>query len=100
MTSTIPMLCLSASEHSIPKSENGLQDALKAVSNLLESEYTLAYYLPKTSHKLRKIEVNVDRRDARVLTTHFTVANLDAAEQRRDAQRTLPPVSLRHKDSS
>jgi VWFA-related protein len=51
----------------IPKSENGLQDALKAVSNLLESEYTLAYYLPKISHKLRRIEVKVDRRGAHVL---------------------------------
>lgn len=31
----------------IPKSESGLRDALKAVSDLLESEYTLAYYLPR-----------------------------------------------------
>ena len=64
----------------IPKSENGLQDALKAVSNLLESEYTLAYYPPKSSRKLRRIEVKVDRREARVLTSHFIVANPDAAE--------------------
>jgi len=63
-----------------PKSENGLQDALKAVSNLLESEYTLAYYLPKTSRKLRRIEVKVNRRGARVLTSRFIVANPDAAE--------------------
>jgi Ca-activated chloride channel homolog len=64
----------------IPKSDNGLQDALKAVSNLLESEYTLAYYLPKTSRKLRRIEVKVNRRGARVLTSRFIVANPDAAE--------------------
>ena len=64
----------------IPKSENGLQDALKAVSNLLESEYTLAYYPPKTSHKFRKIEVKVNRREARVLTNHFVLANPHAAE--------------------
>jgi Ca-activated chloride channel family protein len=64
----------------IPKSENGLQDALKAVSNLLESEYTLAYYLPKSSPKWRRIEVKVDRRGARVLTSRFIVANPDAAE--------------------
>jgi Ca-activated chloride channel homolog len=64
----------------IPKSENGLQDALKAVSNLLESEYTLAYYLPKTSRKLRRIEVKVNRSGARVLTSPFIVANPDAAE--------------------
>jgi Ca-activated chloride channel family protein len=64
----------------IPKSENGLQDALKAVSNLLESEYALAYYPPKSSRKLRRIEVKVDRREARVLTSRFMVANPDAAE--------------------
>jgi len=64
----------------IPKSENGLQDALKAVSNLLEAEYTLAYYPPKTSLKLRRIEANVDRRGVRVLTSRFIVANPDAGE--------------------
>ena len=64
----------------VPKSENGLQDALKAVSNLLESEYTLAYYPPKTSRKLRKIEVKIDRRGLRALTSRFIVANPDAAE--------------------
>src|SRR5438094_2342847 len=100
MTSTIPMLCLSASEGSGRGDIQFRSRKTDYKTHLLESEYTLAYYLPKTSHKLRKIEVKVDRRDARVLTTHFTVANLDAAEQRRDAQRTLPPVSLRHKDSS
>jgi Ca-activated chloride channel homolog len=64
----------------IPKSENGLQDALKAVSNLLEAEYTLAYYPQKTSRKLRRIEVKVDRRGARVLTSRFLVANSDSAD--------------------
>jgi Ca-activated chloride channel family protein len=64
----------------IPKSENGLQDALKAASNLLESEYTLAYYPPKTSRKLRRIEANVGRRGVRVLTSRFIVANPDAGE--------------------
>lgn len=63
----------------IPKSENGLQEALKAVSNLLESEYTLAYYPPRTSRKLRKIEVKVHRRGARVVKRRFIVANPDAA---------------------
>ena len=64
----------------IPKSEGGLQDALKAVLNLLESEYTLAYYLPGAPGKLRKIEVNVDRRGARVLKNRFMVANPDVAK--------------------
>jgi VWFA-related protein len=64
----------------IPKSENGLQDALKTVSNLLDSEYTLAYYSSKTSRKLRKIEVKVHRRGARILKSRFIVANSDAAD--------------------
>ena len=38
-----------------------MQDALRAVSNMLDAEYTLAYYPPKTYRKLRKIEVKVDR---------------------------------------
>ncbi|HXW55447.1 MAG TPA: VWA domain-containing protein [Candidatus Cybelea sp.] len=64
----------------IPESENGLQDALKAVSTLLESEYTLAYYPPPTSRKLRKIEVKVDRRGARVLASRLVVANPDSVD--------------------
>jgi Ca-activated chloride channel homolog len=64
----------------IPKSENGLQDALKAVSNLLETEYTLAYYPPPTSRKFRRIEVKVSRRGARLLTSRFLVANPDSAD--------------------
>jgi Ca-activated chloride channel family protein len=64
----------------IPKSENGLQDALKAVSNLLESEYTLAYYPPKTPRNLRKIEVKVDRSGLRLLSSRFLVANPQAGE--------------------
>jgi VWFA-related protein len=63
----------------IAESENGLQDALNAVLNLLESEYTLAYYPPMTSRQRRKIEVKVDRSGARVLASRFVVANPDAA---------------------
>jgi hypothetical protein len=69
----------SGAETFIPKSENGLQDALKAVSNLLESEYTLAYYPPETSRKLRKIEVKVHRRDARIVKSRFIAASPDVA---------------------
>lgn len=64
----------------IPKSESGLEDALKAVSNLLDSEYTLAYYPTKTSHKVRKIEVKVNRSGAHVLAGRFVVANPDSGE--------------------
>lgn len=63
----------------IPESENGLQDALRAVSNLLDSEYTLAYYPPKTSRKLRTIELKVDQTGARVLGSRFVVANPDSS---------------------
>jgi Ca-activated chloride channel homolog len=64
----------------IPESEQGLQDGLKAVSNLLESEYTLAYYPRRTSRKIRKIEVKVARSGARVLASRFVVANPDSAD--------------------
>jgi Ca-activated chloride channel homolog len=64
----------------IPKSENGLQNALKAVANLLESEYTLAYYPARTSRKLRRIDVKVNRRRARLVRSRFLVANPDAAD--------------------
>lgn len=64
----------------IPKSENGLQDALKAVSNLLDSEYTLAFYPPKTSRNVRRIGVKVDRSGVRVLTSRFVVAGSDASD--------------------
>ncbi len=69
-----------AAETFIPESETALQDALKAVSNLLDSEYTLAYYPPATSRKLRKIEVKADRSGARVLASRFVVANPDSAD--------------------
>ena len=62
-----------------PESESGLQDALKAVSALLESEYTLAYYPPTASRKLRKIDVKVDRSGVRVLADRFVAANPDSA---------------------
>jgi Ca-activated chloride channel homolog len=69
-----------SAETFIPKSENGLQDALKAVSNLLESEYTLAYYPAKTSRRLRTIEVKVHRRDARIVKSRFIAAGRDAVD--------------------
>jgi VWFA-related protein len=72
----------------IPKSENGLQDALKAVANLLQSEYTLAYYPPNTSRKLRTIEVKLHRRGGRLLRSRFLVANSGAADLVHYVQRT------------
>jgi Ca-activated chloride channel homolog len=64
----------------IPQSETVLQNALRAVSNLLESEYTLAYYPLKISRKLRKVEVKVDLSGARVQASRFVVADPDSAD--------------------
>jgi Ca-activated chloride channel homolog len=64
----------------IPQSETALEDALKAVSNLLDSEYTLAYYPAATSRRLRKIDVKVGRSGARVLSSRFVVADPDSAD--------------------
>jgi Ca-activated chloride channel homolog len=62
----------SGAESFIPNSASGLKEALNAVSNTLQSDYTLAFYpQQKTSAKLRKIEVKVDRRGAQVLARRF-----------------------------
>jgi Ca-activated chloride channel homolog len=59
----------------IPNSQSGLRDALKAVSAMLNSEYTLAYYPARSSRKVRKIEVKVRRHGVRVLASRTIVAN-------------------------
>lgn len=70
----------SGAESFIPKSKLDLDTALKSVSNMLESEYTLAYYLEGTSKNFRKIEVKVDRRGAHVLTRRFVGSEQGAAQ--------------------
>jgi Ca-activated chloride channel homolog len=65
----------SGAESFIPNSQRGLDEALTAVSNMLQSEYTLAYYPQKTSKKFRRIEVNVDRRGAHAMARHYVEAN-------------------------
>ena len=71
----------SGAESFIPNSESGLANALAAVSHMLRSEYTLAYYPQKISAKKpRKIRVKVDRRGARVLTRRFVGSPPNAAE--------------------
>lgn len=62
-------------ENFVPNSQHGLQDALKAVSDMLDSEYTLAYYPPPTARKLRKIDVTVNRHGLRVLANRSTVSS-------------------------
>jgi Ca-activated chloride channel homolog len=61
-------------------SENVLQKALKAVSTMLNAEYTLAYYPPPTPRKLRKIEVKVDQRGMRALASRSMVSSQGPAE--------------------
>lgn len=68
----------SGTESFIPKSQSRLEEALKAVLNFLESEYTLAYYPHGTSRKLRKIAVKVDRHGARVMARQFVASEADA----------------------
>lgn len=58
----------SGAESFIPNSERTLNEALTAVSNMLRSEYTLAYYPEKAAKKgPRKIEVKLDRKGLHVL---------------------------------
>ncbi|HTU33469.1 MAG TPA: VWA domain-containing protein [Candidatus Acidoferrum sp.] len=55
-------------------SQHGLRGGLKAVSDMLDSEYTLAYYPPSTSRKTRKIDVKLDRHGLRVLGNRVAVS--------------------------
>jgi Ca-activated chloride channel homolog len=61
-------------------SESGLKKALQAVSDMLNAEYTIAYYPPPTDRKLRKIEVKVNQHGVRVLASRTIVSNQDSAE--------------------
>ena len=78
----------SGAESFIPNSERSLEGALKAVSNTLQAQYTLAYYPQKTSKKFRKIEVKVDRSGARALARSFVGSVQDAAESVRFSEGT------------
>jgi Ca-activated chloride channel homolog len=70
----------SGAESFAAKSESSLSEGLKAVSDMLQSEYTLAYYPQKNADKLRKIKVKVDRRDLSVLARHFVDSQQDASQ--------------------
>jgi hypothetical protein len=58
-------------QSSLPSTERGLDEALRAVSNTLRAQYTLAYYPEQSSNKLRRIEVRVDRPGVHVLARRF-----------------------------
>jgi Ca-activated chloride channel homolog len=70
----------SGAESFIPNSQASFDQALKAVSNMLQSEYTLAYYPHRISKNVRKIEVKVDRHGAHVLARRFVDAGQGAAQ--------------------
>jgi Ca-activated chloride channel homolog len=70
----------SGAESFIPKSQAGLKEALQAVSTMLQSEYTLAYYPEKRAKEgPRRIEVKVDRKGLRVLSRHLVDSAQEAA---------------------
>ncbi len=72
----------SGAESFIPNSERTLNEALKAVSDMLQSEYTLAYYPEKTVRKgPRKIEVKVHRKGVRIFGSRVVNPTAGAAHQ-------------------
>jgi Ca-activated chloride channel homolog len=71
----------SGAESFIPNSQRSLNESLTAVSNMLQSEYTLAYYPEKTARNgPRKIEVKVDRKGLRVFGNRVVTSTADAAQ--------------------
>jgi Ca-activated chloride channel homolog len=64
----------SGAESFVADSEDGLVAALKKVSDLLQAQYTLAYYPEGTSKTLRRIQVKV-RRPGLVATSRRSVGS-------------------------
>ena len=64
----------SGAESFVANSEEGLVAALKKVSDLLQAQYTLAYYPEGTSKTLRRIQVKV-RRPGLVVTSRRRVGS-------------------------
>jgi len=67
-------------QSSLPSTERGLDEALRAVSNTMRAQYTLAYYPEQSSTKLRKIEVRVDRPGAHVFAGRFVGSDSNVSE--------------------
>ena len=64
----------------VPRSQSGLDEALKAVSSVLQSEYTVGYYTPPNAgDKPRKIQVKVDRHGVHVLAREFIDSEQNAS---------------------
>lgn len=70
----------SGAESFIPNSQRDLDEALKAVSNMLQSEYTLAYYPQNISKNIRKIEVRVNRPGAHATSRRYVGSNQGSVE--------------------
>jgi Ca-activated chloride channel family protein len=60
----------SGAESFLPSSEQDFKKALDRISAFMEAQYTLAYY-PESEAGLRKIEVKVNRRGAKVSARRF-----------------------------
>jgi len=60
----------SGAESFFPSSEEGLEQALKKVSDLLQSQYTIAYYPAGNVKKFRRIQVKVKRPGLVVTVRH------------------------------
>lgn len=59
----------SAAESFFPSSEQDLKKSLDRIEELLQAQYTLAYY-PQSTDRFRKIEVRVHRGGVKVVTRH------------------------------
>ena len=59
----------SGAESFFPTSESDLQKALTRISDILDAQYTLAYY-PRDAGHFRRIDVKVKNRELRVVTRH------------------------------
>lgn len=58
----------SGAQSFFPNSEDGLEQALKRVSDLLQAQYTIAYYPEDTDRKFHQIQVKLKRRGLIVTT--------------------------------
>jgi hypothetical protein len=69
----------SGAESFFPDSENGLEQALKKVSDLLQAQYTIAYYPEGNAKKFRRIQVKVKRPGLVVTVRHGVGSAMSAS---------------------
>ena len=67
----------SGAESFFPKSDKDLKAALDRISELLDAQYTLAYY-PENADRFRKIEVRVHRGGVKVITRRGVGSSTEA----------------------